>query len=71
MQRLKAGKGFLGCEGVFPPLIKSFLEEALEGELEAHIVEKDLPNYFGHTDPPILVLNDPPYPGISKGLSGE
>lgn len=44
MERLKAGKGLLGTEGAFTPLIKSFLEEALEGELEAHIAEEDLPN---------------------------
>jgi len=44
MERLKAGKGLLGTEGAFTPLIKTFLEEALEGELETHIDTDDLPN---------------------------
>lgn len=33
LERLKARKGLLGSEAAFTPLIKSFLEEALEGEL--------------------------------------
>lgn len=37
MERMKAGKGLLGSEEAFTPLIKSFLDEALEGELEAHL----------------------------------
>lgn len=44
MQRLKDGKGLVGSEGAFTPLIKSFLEEALQGELEQHIADQDLPN---------------------------
>ena len=42
--RLKAGKGLLGDEGALTPLLKTFLEEVLEGELEQHIAEDDLPN---------------------------
>ena len=34
----------LGKDGVFTPLLKEFLEEALEGELEAHIDQTDDPN---------------------------
>lgn len=40
IDRLKAGKGLLGAEGAFTPLIKSFLEEAMEGELEQHLREE-------------------------------
>ncbi len=32
--RLKKGKTLLGREGVFTPLLKEFLEEALEGDLD-------------------------------------
>lgn len=44
IQRLKDGKGLSGAEGAFTPLIKNFLEEAMEGELEDHIAEGDQPN---------------------------
>lgn len=44
MMRLKTGKGLLGKEGAFTPLIKTFFEEALEGELESHLATVDLPN---------------------------
>jgi putative transposase len=42
--RLKSGQTLLGKEGVFTPLLKEFLEEAMEGELEAHIAEDEEPN---------------------------
>lgn len=42
-QRLKQGESLLGKEGVLTPLLKDFLEEALSGELEAHL-EEDKPN---------------------------
>lgn len=42
--RLKSGESLLGKEGVFTPLIKQFLEEAMEGELESHIEEVEVPN---------------------------
>lgn len=41
---LKAGKGLLGEEGAFTPLLKSFLEEVLDGEMDDHIAEEDAPN---------------------------
>lgn len=44
IQRLKDGKGLIGAEGAFTPLIKSFLEEAMEGELEQHIADRNEPN---------------------------
>ena len=40
----KAGQGLLGAEGAFTALMKNFLEEILEGELEAHISESEHPN---------------------------
>lgn len=43
-ERLKKGESMLGKDGVFTPLFKEFLEEALEGELEAHIEEDPEPN---------------------------
>lgn len=42
--RLKKGETLLGKDGVFTPLLKEFLEEAMNGELEAHIEEKEAPN---------------------------
>ena len=42
--RLKKGATLLGNEGVFTPLIKEFLEEALDGELEAHIGSQEESN---------------------------
>jgi len=35
--RLKKGESLLGKDGVFTPLLKEFLEEALSGELDAHL----------------------------------
>ena len=42
--KLQAGEGLLGEGGAFTPLLKAFLEEALQGEVEAHIAQEDLPN---------------------------
>lgn len=42
--RLKNGETLLGKDGVFTPLLKEFLEEALDGELEAHIEDGAEPN---------------------------
>ena len=42
--KLQAGEGLLGEGGAFTPLLKAFLEEALEGEVEDHIAEGDEPN---------------------------
>lgn len=42
--KLQAGEGLLGEGGAFTPLLKAFLEEALEGEVEDHIAEDDTPN---------------------------
>jgi transposase-like protein len=42
--RIKNGETLLGKEGVLTPLLKEFLEGALEGELEAHIDEGEEAN---------------------------
>ena len=41
IQNLKDGQGLLGKEGVLTPLLKRFLEKALEGELEDHLGEEE------------------------------
>ena len=43
-ERLKNGGSAMGREGVFTPLFMEFLEEGLEGELEAYIVKDPEPN---------------------------
>ena len=40
IQHLKDGQGLLGKEGVLTPLLKRFLEKALEGELDHHLGEE-------------------------------
>ncbi|HEX5025591.1 MAG TPA: IS256 family transposase [Agriterribacter sp.] len=42
--RLKKGETLLGRDGVFTPLLKEFLDEVMDGELEAHIEEDEAPN---------------------------
>lgn len=42
--RIKKGETLLGKDGVFTPLLKEFLEEAMNGELEAHIEGQEEPN---------------------------
>ena len=44
MAKLQEGAGLLGQDGAFTPLLKAFLEQALEGELEAHLEQSELPN---------------------------
>lgn len=40
ISRLRAGDAVLGKEGILTPLLKQFLEKALEGEVEAHLLEE-------------------------------
>ncbi len=42
--RLKNGESLLGKDGVLTPLLKEFLEGALDGELEAHLEEDPAEN---------------------------
>lgn len=39
LEQLRSGKSLLGKDGAFAPLLKQFLEAALEAELEAHLSE--------------------------------
>lgn len=42
--RIKSGAPLLGADGVFTPLLKEFLEAALEAEMSEHIESGDGPN---------------------------
>lgn len=42
--KLQAGEGLLEEGGAFMPLIKAFLEQAMEGEVEEHIAQSEYPN---------------------------
>ena len=44
LKKLQAGEGLMGENGAFTPLLKSFLEQALDGELDAHLADGELPN---------------------------
>ena len=37
LKQFKTGKSLFGKGGAFAPLLKDFLEEALEAEMEAHL----------------------------------
>ena len=37
LEQLKSGKSLFGSDGAFAPLLKSFIEKALEAEMEAHL----------------------------------
>ena len=37
LEQLKSGKSLTGKDGVFAPILKEFLESALEGEMEGHL----------------------------------
>lgn len=41
IEQLKAGKPLLGKDGTFAPLLKSILNAALEGEMDAHISQAE------------------------------
>jgi len=45
IEQLRAGRGALGKDGVLTPLLKRFLEKALQSELDLHLAEtKEMPN---------------------------
>ena len=44
IEALKSGKPLTGKDGIITPLIKRILEAALEGEIEVHLAESDVPN---------------------------
>lgn len=40
LEQLKSGESLFGSNGAFAPLLKSFIEKALEAEMEAHLDEE-------------------------------
>ncbi|MEJ1242557.1 IS256 family transposase [Chryseolinea sp. T2] len=41
LEQFRAGKSLYGKDGAFAPLLKSFLEAALDGELDAHLDDEE------------------------------
>ena len=41
LAQLRSGQSLYGKDGAFAPLLKSFLEAAIEGELDAHLDEEE------------------------------
>ena len=41
LEQLKAGQSLTGKDGVFAPLLKQFLETALEAEMGGHLDEEE------------------------------
>src|SRR6202012_2669579 len=41
LEQLRSGKSLYGKDGAFAPLLKSFLDAALEAELESHLDESE------------------------------
>lgn len=41
IEQLKVSKPWLGKDGVFVPLLESILNVVLEGEMDAHLTEKE------------------------------
>ncbi|MFN4945846.1 MAG: IS256 family transposase, partial [Chryseotalea sp.] len=37
LEQFRSGKSLYGKDGAFGPMLKSFLEAAIEGELDAHL----------------------------------
>lgn len=44
LEQLKSGESLFGSNGAFAPLLKSFIEKALESEMEAHLDEEQRSN---------------------------
>jgi putative transposase len=41
LEQFRSGKSLYGKDGAFAPMLKSFLEAALEGELDSHLDEAE------------------------------
>ena len=41
LSQLRSGESLLGKDGAFAPLLKEFLEAALEGEMSSHLDERE------------------------------
>lgn len=39
MEQFKTGKSFFGKEGAFAPMLKSFIQETLQAEMDAYLDE--------------------------------
>ena len=64
--KLKTGSSLLGKEGVLTPLLKEFLEQSLEGELDAHLDEAQEANRRNGKGN--KRLKTPPRHGIGTGV---
>lgn len=42
LEQFRSGKSLFGKDGAFAPLLKDFLEAALEAEIESHLADEDL-----------------------------
>jgi putative transposase len=65
IQGLYQGKPLTGENGVFAPLLKHFLEKALEGEFSAHMLEEQA------KDQPLKNRKNGKFSKQMKSLSGE
>ena len=41
LEQFKSGKSLFGKDGAFAPLLKNFIEKALEAEMEEHLDENE------------------------------
>ncbi len=41
LQQFKSGKSLFGKDGAFAPLLKNFIEKALEAEMEEHLSDEE------------------------------
>ena len=69
--RLKKGETLLGRDGVFTPLLKEFLEEAMDAELESHIDLEDAPNRKNGKGKKINILTYKPKEGSTMRRQGH
>ena len=44
IEKLKNGKELGGKDGVLGPMLKRLLEAAMDGEMDAHLKDRDIPN---------------------------
>ncbi|MEL6675810.1 MAG: IS256 family transposase, partial [Bacteroidota bacterium] len=44
ISRLQAGESLGGVDGILAPLMQEFIQASLEGEMDAHLAERDPPN---------------------------
>jgi transposase-like protein len=60
VQQIRSGKSLTGKDGAFAPMIKQFLETALEAELNEHLDEEErglnLLYLNGHKDKSVFII---------------